>query len=110
MRTREYMSLSLKYDKAVVSSFFPLLRQGFQVEAQMGRSLKHLLCEQFKVEEEYPADRVKTIFLDGKPVDDVETAIIENGATPALSAAMPGLVGATFRRGGVLGAFRSGIT
>jgi len=39
LRTREYMSLSLKYDKAVVSSFFPLLRQGFQVEAQMGRDV-----------------------------------------------------------------------
>lgn len=110
MKTNEYMSLSLKFDQAVVSSFFPLLQQGFQVEAQMGRSVKHLLCEQFKVSEEYLADRVKTIFLDGKPVDDVETAIIENGATLALSAAMPGLVGATFRRGGVLGSFRSGIT
>jgi len=55
-------------------------------------------------------DRIRTAFLNGKPVDDFSTAIIESGATLALSAAMPGLVGATFRKGGYLAVFRGTIT
>ncbi len=35
---------------------------------------------------------------------------MQEGSTLALAAAMPGLVGATFRTGGVLSSFRSGIT
>ena len=36
--------------------------------------------------------------------------IVKDGATLALSGAMPGLIGATMRRGGVLASFRSGIS
>jgi hypothetical protein len=43
-------------------------------------------------------------------VDDLETTVVGDGSAIALSAAMPGLVGATFRRGGALAAFRSSIT
>ena len=80
------------------------------VKAQVGGSIKNLLCEQFKMEANYLDERIKTIFLDGKPVDDVETAAVDDGSSVALSAAMPGLAGPTFRRGGTLAAFRSGIT
>ena len=54
--------------------------------------------------------RISTIFIDSKPVDDLNTAVIEDGATLALSCAMPGLVGAVMRRGGLLSSFRSGIS
>ena len=33
--------------------------------------------------------------LDGKPVDDIGSSFLHDGSTLALSAAMPGLVGAT---------------
>ena len=69
-----------------------------------------LLCEDFGVEEGYLEDRIKTIFLDGKPVDDVNSASVNKGTVLALSAAMGGLVGTTLRRGSVLSSFRSGIT
>jgi hypothetical protein len=58
----------------------------------------------------YLTDRINTIFLDGKPVDNVNTAIVNDGSTLALSAAMPGLVGATFRKAGCLASFRGSIT
>jgi hypothetical protein len=48
--------------------------------------------------------------LDGKPVDDIGSSLIHDGSTLALSAAMPGLVGATLRRGGAYASFRSAIT
>jgi hypothetical protein len=103
-------TLSFDLDKANYSTFFPLLQQGFLVKVQVGKSIKNVLCEQCQVDDNYLEERIKTIFLDGKPVDDMETAIVKNGSTVALSAAMPGLVGATFRRGGILAGFRNGIT
>lgn len=97
-------------DENTISIFSIILQQGFKVNAVVGCSLKSMLCDQFGVDPEYLSDRIQTIFLNGKPVDDVESTIITDGATLALSAAMPGLVGATFRSGGPLSVFRSSIS
>ena len=43
-------------------------------------------------------------------MDDFKTAIVPDGGTLALSAAMPGLVGAVLRKGGLLSPFRSSIS
>ena len=96
-------------DSGVVA-FSSILQAGFKVNVQTGVSVRDLLCNQFDINPEYVEDRIRTAFLNGKPVDDFSTAIIESGATLALSAAMPGLVGATFRKGGYLAAFRGTIT
>ena len=47
--------------------------------------LRDLLRNQFDVNPDYVKDRIRTAFLNGKPVDDFSTAIIESGATLALS-------------------------
>ena len=104
------MSLSLTLDPDKIQGFFPLLQRGFMVKVQIGCSIKTMLCEQFGVDPEYVEDRIQTIFLDGKTVDDIDSAIIKDGSTLALSAAMPGLAGATLRRGGPLASFRSQAT
>lgn len=94
-------------------SFLPfsrLLQKGIHLHAQVGTSIRHLLCGQCKISGDYLASMVQTIFLDGKVVDDVNTATVRGGSTVALSAAMPGLAGATLRTGGLLAAFRDGIT
>ena len=96
-------------DSGVVA-FSSILQAGFRVNVQTGVSIRDLLCDQFDVNPDYVNDRIRTAFLNGKPVDDFSTAIMERGATLALSAAMPGLVGATFRKGGYLAAFRGTIT
>ena len=96
-------------DSGVVA-FSSILQAGFKVNVHTGSSIRDLLCNQFDVNPDYVEDRIRTAFLNGKPVDDFSTAIIENDATLALSAAMPGLVGATFRKGGDLAVFRSTIT
>ncbi len=90
--------------------FFRFLQHGFFIRARTGKSIKQMLCDQFGLEPDYVVNRIKTIFYNGKPVDDVETAIVQDGSTLALSAAMPGLVGATFRSGGVLSPFRAAIS
>ena len=102
------LTFVLKPDHLAV--FFPLLQQGVRVEARVGCDIQSLLCDQFQLAPDYLADRITTIFLNGKPVDDVATAVVTDGATLALSAAMPGLVGATLRKSGCLASFRNTIS
>ena len=102
------LRLTLKSDK--VQGFYPLLQHGFMVKVQVGCSIKMMLCRQFDLSPKYVEERIQTIFLDGKAVDDIDSAIIKDGSTLALSAAMPGLAGATLRRGGPLASFRSQAT
>lgn len=90
--------------------FFPLLQQGVNVEAQVGCGLDMLLSQQWNIPAEYAAQRITTIFLNSRPIDSLATALIRENAVIALSGAMPGLVGATMRRGGFYAAFREGIT
>ncbi len=100
--------LTMKAKK--ILSFFPLLQGGFMVNAEVGCSIKTFLCTRLGVPPEYIDERIKTILLDGKAVDDVDSVSVKDGSILALSAAMPGLAGATLRRGGHLAALRSQIT
>ena len=93
-----------------VPSFFQLLAQGFLLQVQVGCSLRDLLCRQLGLSEDYVDQRIQTIFLDGKAVDDVDGAVVRQNSTLALSAAMPGLAGATLRRGGAYKTMRSQIS
>ena len=82
------------------SKFVSLLNGGFMIKAQMGESVQALLCDRLGLDKSYFDERIQTLFLNSKPVDDPATAAVKNNAVLALSAAMPGLVGATFRKGG----------
>ena len=97
-------------DPADLPLLLPLLQQGVQIEIENDCSLEDLLCRQWGLERDYVLGRISTLFLDGRPVDDIETARVTDGARLALSCAMPGLIGATMRRGGVLASFRSSIS
>lgn len=103
-------AVTLKIQATDAAAFLPLFQEGVGVRIVDGVSLQDLLCRQWALNPEYVAGRISTLFLNGRPVDDIETARIRAGATLALSGAMPGLIGATMRRGGVLAPFRSGIT
>ncbi len=106
----DYPSLSIVVDPRDLHLFYRFLQHGFHVVAQTGENVKSMLCDRFGVDPAYALGRIKTIFLNGKPVDDMEKAIVRDGCSLALSAAMPGLVGATFRSGGVLSPFRAAIS
>jgi hypothetical protein len=90
--------------------FSALLSQGFAVSVETGVSLQDVLCRQLGIDSDYLHDRIKTVFLNGQAVDDVNRALVGNGTVVALSAAMPGLVGAMMRRGGLYAGFRNGIS
>jgi len=88
----------------------PLFQQGFLVKVPGSGSIRTILCGHLGLGAEYLEGRIQTIFLNGKPVDDVDAAMVGGGDTLALSAAMPGLVGATMRRGGYLAGLRANIS
>ena len=102
--------IRLILEASLVPAFFRLLQSGFRIEANVGCNVKSFLCEQLGVTPEYLEKRIQTIFLDGKPVDDVETAIVRDGTTLSLSAALPGLVGAVMRKGGYYAPMRDQIS
>jgi hypothetical protein len=103
-------NLYLHIQDNLIPNFFPLLQQGFMVKVQVDCTIKTLLCQQLGLNPEYLQTRIQTIFLDGRPVDDVNSATVMEGATLALSAAMPGLVGATLRKGSYYASMRSQIS
>jgi hypothetical protein len=104
----EAVAVSLAVNQ--LPTFFPLLQKGVSVPATVGCSLRSLLCDQFAIPADYVTSRITTIFLDNSPVDDLDRTIIQAGSRVTLSAAMPGLVGATMRRGGFYAALRQGIS
>lgn len=87
-----------------------LLQGGFLVICESGCSVREFLCMQMGVCGDYTQIRIQTIFLNGKPVDDLDTAIVNPDDHLAFSAAMPGVVGATMRRGGYYAPMREGIS
>jgi len=93
-----------------VACFFPLLQKGFELGVLVGCPIRALLRNGLGLTDEYIEARIQTVFLDGKPVDDIDTAHVRDGATLALAPAMPGLMGAMLRRGGYYAPMRSGIT
>ena len=104
----KHLKLHVKFE--FVPFFFSLLGHGFTINVLTGCSIKDLLCKQLGIHEDYLAERITTIFLNAKVVDDVNTAIVNERATLALSGAMPGLVGAVLRSGGFYAAMRSQIS
>ena len=102
--------ISLTVDASLIPAFSQLLQNGFWIKGYIGCSVKSFLCEQFGLSPEYLEKRIQTLFLDGDVVDDVERAIVEDGATLSLSAAMPGLAGAVLRKGGYYAAMRDQIS
>ncbi len=104
------MTILLILERKIIPNFYQLFRQGFRIKARVGCNIRELLCQQLGVPEDYLENRIQTIFLNGKSVDDVNTAILREGSILALSAAMPGLAGATLRKGGRFAPLRSRIS
>jgi hypothetical protein len=102
--------LSLDLRQSNVPRFFPLLQQGFLVKVPGSGSIRTILCRHLGLSPDYLEGRIQTIFLNGKPVDDVDAALVGAGDTLALFAAMPGLVGVTVRRGGFFAGLRANIS
>ena len=91
-------------------TFHFLLQQGLRIETPVGGSVQDFLVRQLGLNPEVIDEKIQTIFLNGKAVDDPGQAFLTDGASLALSGALPGLVGATMRRGGFYSSLRNSIT
>lgn len=87
-----------------------LLESGVRLNVRVGGSLAELLCDQIGIPRDYLDGRIQTLFLNARAVDNVDTAKVADGAVIALSAAMPGLMGATLRKGGTFSGLRAAIS
>jgi hypothetical protein len=93
-----------------VRTFHFLLQQGLRIETSLGGSVQEFLVQHLRLNPEVIDEKIQSIFLNGKVVDDPGRAFLTDGALLALSGALPGLVGATMRRGGFYSSFRKAIT
>lgn len=87
--------------------FTTVLQSGIEVSAESGTSLGRFLGDFPGFTAEYLADVVQTIFLNGTAVDDLTIPLSGARPTLALSAAMPGLAGAIFRKNSFHAALRT---
>lgn len=107
--TCHFTGIRLSWSSDPSSDFGPMLQKGVRVKARLG-NIRSVLCEELGVSFEYLDKQINTIFLDGRSVDKVDSAIIKPGSVLALSGAMPGFVGAAFRKGGYYAEMRKNIT
>lgn len=90
-----------------ISLFTTVLQSGIEVMTIQGKSLGKFLNNFQGFTAEYLADTVQTIFLNGTAVDDLTLPLTGSNPVLALSAAMPGLAGAIFRKNSFHSALRT---
>lgn len=110
MEIRSMPRIRLSFGAGSLPGFTLLLQSGFVARTCDCGSIRAFLVDTMGLAPEFIDAVVQSVFLDGRPVDDLDSANIREGSTLALSAAMPGLVGATMRRGGYYAPLRSGIS
>lgn len=102
-------TICLQLNEKQLESLFLILQQGFFVNACVGCSIKDFFLKQLGLRPDYIEQRIQGIFLDSKPADDIDSAILRDGSRLTLSGTMPGLVGISLRRG-PFAVFRHTIT
>jgi hypothetical protein len=87
--------------------FTTVLQSGIEIKTTYGETLGNFLCDFPGFTAKYLADTVQTIFLNGTAVDDLSLRLTGSNPVLALSAAMPGLAGAIFRKNSLHAALRT---
>ena len=103
-------NLSLVAEPKLFEKFLHLLQKGVQVTARVGSTVRSFLCDDLGLRPEYVDKRIQTLFLNGKAIDNPDIAHLKEKSTLALSAAMPGLLGATLRKGSYYARMRNEIS
>lgn len=103
-------ALSVRCAPAALLGLTPILREGVDVSVRPGRTLRQTMTEDLGLCPECVEERIQTVFLDGSPVDDIDSDHATHGCTLALAGALPGVAGIAMRRGSPVGVFREGIT
>lgn len=106
MHTVPIPQLTLALDAEAFTGFASLLQHGILFAVDRPVALLPFLLSLPGFTEEYIENAVQTIFINGVAADRLDR-VLTGGSTLALSAAMPGLAGAIFRRQGLHSSLRS---
>jgi hypothetical protein len=104
------LTLELQLPQKALGLLNAPFHAGVGVKTFAGMPLTALLRDQLGIAKEYMIERIQTIFFNNRAVDHIEEVAMTADAVIALSAAMPGLAGATLRKSGALAGFRQGIS
>jgi hypothetical protein len=102
--------IEISFTPEILPCFYSIFQSGFLFPCQVERSIEDLLRQQLALDPEFVEEKVSTVFLNGSCVDDISSAILKDGSIVAFSSALPGLAGATLRRGGHYACLRESIT
>ncbi len=105
-----YDTLQFKGPSEIAGLLMPELQKGFYIGASEGESVYTFLIKECGFSDDYISEKIKTVLIDGSPVDDIFNAGIKEGGVCALSGAMPGIVGAMMRIGSPYAPMRESIT
>jgi hypothetical protein len=100
-------SIRLTVSPEALPLFTTVLQSGIEVKVAQGKTLGKFLSNFQGFTAEYLAETVQTIFLNGTAVDDLTLPLTGSNPVLALSAAMPGLAGAIFRKNSFHSALRT---
>jgi len=109
MPVNQLPSIQFEVSYPLPARLLRIFQKGVQVEVELGLDLLTLLTSELCLSEQ-GIEKIQTIFWQGKPVDDLAQCITTERGELALSAALPGLVGACLRRGGIWSALRDSIS
>ncbi len=102
--------IAIKISRSGLASFYPLLQEGIRLSVRGGSSVLDFLVSGIGLDHEEIEDKIRSVLINGHPVDDPGSTILKEGDRLALSASMPGLVGSTLIKGSPLAQLRSAIT
>ncbi|MEJ5349383.1 MAG: hypothetical protein WHS46_11925 [Desulfosoma sp.] len=92
----------------VLGVLFPWFQSGVWVLLPAESTVGLLLTQEWGLDPESLDEKLGTVFLNGTPLDDMESAFLCDGDVLALSGPMPGLAGAILRRNSPLAVLRHG--
>jgi hypothetical protein len=99
--------LAFKIIPQKIDMFTSMLQAGIKIPTARGNSIGVFLEALPGFTADYITDAIQTIFLNGTATDDLETPLDGNNPVLAISAAMPGLAGAIFRKNSFHAALRT---
>lgn len=99
-------TVTIRLTKSDTGIFAIACGYGFILDMPCGISMRELLKTGLELDDGYIENNIGTILHDGKPVDDIDEWKIFESSSVAISAALPGLFGAAFRKQGKFAALR----
>lgn len=86
----------MKWEADRFSAFFPLLHRGVLLKARQGCSVRSILANQLKMTDDSIRSTIAAVFLDGRPVTEINSVTVKEQSTLAITAFLtePFLLGA----------------